>query len=50
MRELPRFLDAALDRGVEITDALPPMCVPIRDGRVVGSLDGLVTRSVGSPS
>ncbi len=42
MRALPRFLDAALERGVEITHELPPLCVPIRAGRVVGSLDGLV--------
>jgi peptidoglycan/xylan/chitin deacetylase (PgdA/CDA1 family) len=42
MRALPSFLDAVLERGVEITHELPPACVPIRAGRVVGSLDGLV--------
>jgi len=42
MRALPRFLDAVLERGIEITHELPPACVPIRAGRVVGSLDGLV--------
>lgn len=44
MRALPRFLDAALERGVEITDELPPACVPIRGGAITGSLDGLVAR------
>ncbi len=42
MRALPRFLDGVLARGVEITHELPPACVPIRAGRLVGSLDGLV--------
>jgi peptidoglycan/xylan/chitin deacetylase (PgdA/CDA1 family) len=42
MRALPRFLDSVLALGVEITHELPPACVPIRAGRVVGSLDGLV--------
>lgn len=49
MRALPRFLDAALARGVEITDELPPACVPIREGRVIGSLDGLVADSMENP-
>ena len=43
MRALPRFLDGALERGVEISHELPPACVPIREGRVVGRLDGLVS-------
>ncbi|RIL08182.1 MAG: polysaccharide deacetylase family protein [Proteobacteria bacterium] len=42
MRALPRFLDDALARGIEITDELPPACVPIRCGARVGALDGLV--------
>ena len=42
MRALPSFLDGVLERDVEITHELPPACVPIRAGRVVGSLDGLV--------
>ena len=43
MRALPRFLDDVLAHGVEITHELPPACVPIREGRIVGSLDGLVS-------
>lgn len=42
MRALPAFLDAALDRGIEITPDFPPSCVPIRGGELVGSLAGLV--------
>lgn len=42
MGALPRFLDAALARGVEITPDFPPSCVPIRAGALVGSLEGLV--------
>ena len=42
MRALPRFLDKVIERGIDITHDLPPACVPIRAGRVVGSLDGLV--------
>jgi peptidoglycan/xylan/chitin deacetylase (PgdA/CDA1 family) len=42
MRALPRFLDAALASGVEVVGELPPACVPIRSGRLVGSLDGMV--------
>jgi len=45
MRALPRFLDEVLTRGFEITAELPPVCVPILRGRVVGSLEGLVTPS-----
>jgi peptidoglycan/xylan/chitin deacetylase (PgdA/CDA1 family) len=43
MRALPRFLDAVLERGAVITPELPPSCVPIREGQLVGSLDGLVS-------
>ena len=42
MRALPDFLARARDAGAELTAELPPACVPIRRGRVVGSLDGLV--------
>jgi hypothetical protein len=42
MHALPRFLDRVLADGVEITHELPPACVPIRGGAVVGALAGLV--------
>ena len=42
MRALPDFLARARDAGAELTAELPPACVPIRRGRIVGSLDGLV--------
>jgi peptidoglycan/xylan/chitin deacetylase (PgdA/CDA1 family) len=42
MRALPRFLDRLLADGVEITSELPPSCVPIRAGIVVGSLEGIL--------
>ena len=42
MRALPRFLDRLLADGIEITFDLPPICVPIRNGKLVGSLEGLV--------
>jgi peptidoglycan/xylan/chitin deacetylase (PgdA/CDA1 family) len=42
MRQLPRFLDRALEEGVEIVQDFPAECVPIRAGRIVGSLDGIV--------
>ncbi len=42
MRALPRFLDAVLERGIEISHELPPECVPIQQGKLVGTLDGLV--------
>lgn len=42
MRALPRFLAGARAAGVEIVADLPPSCVPIRKGALVGSLDGLV--------
>jgi peptidoglycan-N-acetylglucosamine deacetylase len=43
MRALPGFLARAADEGVELTAELPPDCVPIRRGSVVGSLAGLVS-------
>ena len=42
MRALPDFLARARDAGAELTAELPPACVPIRRGRVVGSLEGVV--------
>ena len=42
MRALPRFLDDARTRGVEIVAEIPPACVPIRSGAVALPLDGLV--------
>ena len=42
MRALPGFLARARDAGVELAAELPPACVPILRGRVVGSLAGLV--------
>lgn len=42
MRALPDFLARARDAGVELAADLPPACVPIVRGRVVGALDGLV--------
>lgn len=42
MRALPGFLARARDEGVELTAELPPACVPILRGRIVGALDGLV--------
>lgn len=42
MRALPDFLARARDAGAELTAELPPACVPILRGRVVGALDGLV--------
>ena len=43
MDRLPRFLDALDGRGAEIVQDFPDAVVPIRDGAVVGSLDGLVS-------
>lgn len=42
MGALPRFLDEVARRGVEVVQEFPPDCVPIRNGEIVGSLDGLV--------
>ncbi len=42
MRQLPLFLDAVEARGVEIVQAFPDDCVPIRKGEVVASLAGMV--------
>lgn len=42
MKQLPRFLDRVGDAGVEIVADLPPPCVPIRRGEIVGALDAIV--------
>ncbi len=42
VRHLPRFLDAARDRGFRFRQEFPPACMPIRAG-VVQDLTGLVT-------
>jgi peptidoglycan/xylan/chitin deacetylase (PgdA/CDA1 family) len=38
MAALPRFLERAVAEGVEIVRELPPACVPIARGEVVGDL------------
>jgi peptidoglycan/xylan/chitin deacetylase (PgdA/CDA1 family) len=43
MKQLPRFLEAALRSGTEIVQDLPTVCVPITRGAVTGNLDGLVS-------
>lgn len=43
MAALPRFLDAVEAEGATIVAELPPACVPIVRGEIVGSLDGLVS-------
>ncbi len=44
MRQLPRFLDAVLARGGRLRQDFPPCCVPLRDGRVVSSMEAFVSR------
>ncbi|TXN30935.1 polysaccharide deacetylase family protein [Lacisediminihabitans profunda] len=44
MAQLGQFLDRVIESGVEIVQDLPDACVPIRRGKLVGSLDDLVTR------
>lgn len=43
MRRLPLFLDRLDHEGHKILQAFPPECVPIRQGVLVGSLEGLVS-------
>ncbi len=43
MDTLADFHDRAVAMGVEIVQEFPPDCVPIREGRVVGDVDALVT-------
>jgi hypothetical protein len=42
MKHLARFLDEVEARGVEIVQEFPPDCVPIENGELRGSLDGIV--------
>lgn len=42
MKHLDRFLDKATADGVEVVQEFPPDCVPIRNGEILGSLDGMV--------
>lgn len=42
MAALPRFLEQLLARGATVDAELPAQLVPIEQGRIVGSLDGLV--------
>lgn len=46
---LGEFLDEAKQRGFEIVDDLPPGCVPILEGQVVGDLDAIVRRAPSPP-
>ena len=46
MAHLARFLDEALQRGIEFVQEFPADCVPIRNGHIVGSLDGMVCGDV----
>ncbi len=42
MQQLERFLDDTLDEGVEFVQDFADDCVPIRNGQIIGSFDGLV--------
>ena len=42
MTQLERFLDEVAKRDVEIVQAFPDECVPIRAGRLVGAIDDIV--------
>ena len=50
MGELGRFIDTALDRGVEIVQEFPDDCVPIRAGRVTMPLQGMVCGDAPEPA
>ncbi len=50
MRQLERFLDRVADESVEIVQAFPDACVPIRCGEVHGPLDHLVSDEAPAPS
>jgi peptidoglycan/xylan/chitin deacetylase (PgdA/CDA1 family) len=43
LEALPGFLDAVAAEGVAVVPEFPPECVPIERGKVVRSLDGLVS-------
>jgi len=42
MKQLPRFLDAVESRGIEILQDFPAECVPIRNGKITGSFEGMI--------
>ena len=42
MKQLPRFLDECLAKGVDFVQEYPLACTPILGGEIVGSLNGLV--------
>jgi peptidoglycan-N-acetylglucosamine deacetylase len=42
MSQLERFIDRALANGTEFVQEFPDSCVPMRNGRIVVDLDGLV--------
>ncbi|MET1027531.1 MAG: polysaccharide deacetylase family protein [Dongiaceae bacterium] len=43
MRHLPRFIDAAIDRGARFRQDYPPDCLPVVKGRVVQPVQAYVT-------
>jgi peptidoglycan/xylan/chitin deacetylase (PgdA/CDA1 family) len=49
MAALPRFLESALGAGAAVEADFPPELVPIRAGRIVGSLENLVGPSRDRP-
>jgi peptidoglycan/xylan/chitin deacetylase (PgdA/CDA1 family) len=49
MKQLPRFLDECIARGVEIVQEFPTDCTPIVNGEIVGNLDGLVCGDTVAP-
>ena len=50
MSQLDRFLTTALARGVEVVQAFPDDCLPIRAGKVALSLDGMVCGDTPEPA
>ena len=43
MRRLGEFLDLAIGEGVDIVQEFPDSCVPVRRGRLTGSMDHIVS-------
>jgi hypothetical protein len=43
MRNLDRFLDAAVELGVRFRQDFAPECVPILDGRIVRPIDHILS-------
>lgn len=50
MKHLERFLDEVIERKIEIVQEFPPDCVPIREGKIVGSLDGMMCGAEPEPA